>query len=132
MSRRLIIPPISLASGQPLYEQIVQGFKTEISTGRLSAGAPLPSFRRLAEELLVSMITVKRAYEDLERAGLIDRRQGLGTFVAAQGENRSREDKLSRSQQLFTQGVKEAHEAGLTSRETMDLFRSILNPPTKP
>ncbi len=80
--RRLLIPPISAAAPGALYQQIVDGLTREISEGRLPPDAPLPSFRGLAEELLVSVITVKRAYEELEREGLIYRRQGLGTFVA--------------------------------------------------
>src|SRR5262245_53139498 len=61
---RLLIAPISAAGGT-LYEQIVDSLKREISEGRLEPGAPLPSFRKLAKELLVSVITVKRAYEEL-------------------------------------------------------------------
>ncbi len=74
--------PISPAATGPLYQQIVNGFKREIGEARLSGGTPLPSFRLLAEQLLVSIITVKRAYEELERDGIIYRRQGIGTFVA--------------------------------------------------
>jgi GntR family transcriptional regulator len=126
MSDRLIIPPISPAAGGALYEQIVQGFKTEIGAGRLKAGAPLPSFRALAESLMVSVITVKRAYEELERAGIIYRRQGLGTFVAESGEKRSRQVKAERARELFIQAAREAREAGLESDEIMDLLGSIM------
>src|ERR1041385_4799275 len=93
-TRRLILPPLSAAGPGTLYQQIVDGLKREVSEGRLPPGAPLPSFRQLAEDLLVSVITVKRAYEELEREGLIFRRQGLGTFVSEQGGDRSREAKL--------------------------------------
>src|SRR5436190_18100006 len=91
--RRLTLPPISAAEPGALYQQIVDGLKREISEGRLAPGTALPSFRGLAEELLVSVITVKRAYEELERDGIIYRRQGLGTFVADKAFNRSREAK---------------------------------------
>jgi len=126
MLGRLIIPPISAASGRPLYEQIVHGFKTEISAGRLAAGSPLPSFRVLAEDLTVSVITVKRAYEELEREGIIYRKQGLGTFVAERGGDRSREVKLERSRELLAQAVKEAVEAGLGSREITELLQTVI------
>jgi GntR family transcriptional regulator len=126
MSGRLIIPPISAAAAGALYEQIIQGFKTEISAGRLVPGTALPSFRSLAEELMVSVITVKRAYEELEREGIIYRRQGLGTFVAEHGMDRSREVKESRAAELLAQAVKEAKEAGLSAREIIDLLKSIL------
>ncbi len=124
---RLLIPPISPAATGALYEQIVQGFKKEISAGRLSAGAPLPSFRALAEDLLVSVITVKRAYEELEREGIIYRKQGLGTFVAEAGGDRSREVKLETAQKLFMQGIKEAAEAGLKPAEITALFKSAIS-----
>ena len=81
-SSRMLIAPLSTAAGGPLYLQIVASLKREISEGRLEAGAALPSFRQLAEDLLVSVITVKRAYKELERDGIIYRRQGLGTFVS--------------------------------------------------
>ena len=93
--KSILLGPISPAAAGTLYQQIVDGLKREISEGRLPPGAPLPSFRQLAEDLLVSVITVKRAYEELERAGIIYRRQGLGTFVADHGGDRSREAKLA-------------------------------------
>ena len=126
MSGLLIIPPISAAAAGALYAQIVQGFKTEISAGRLKAGAPLPSFRALAEDLMVSVITVKRAYEELERAGIIYRRQGLGTFVAECGGDRSRQVKVERARELFAQAMREASEAGLGSREIVELLESVI------
>ena len=89
--KHFILGPISPAAPGTLYQQIVDGLKREVSEGRLKPGAALPSFRVLAEELLVSVITVKRAYEELERAGIIYRRQGLGTFVADHGHDRSRD-----------------------------------------
>src|SRR5579871_2821266 len=100
-SKKIILGPISPAVAGTLYQQIVNGLKREISEGRLKPGAPLPSFRQLAEDLLVSVITVKRAYEELERAGIIYRRQGLGTFVAEQGGDRSREAQLNAAQELL-------------------------------
>src|SRR5690348_17010193 len=105
MSDRLIIPPISAAASGPLYEQIIEGFKKEISAGRLPSGAALPSFRQLAEQLLVSLITVKRAYEELEKEGIIYRKQGLGTFVAEQGIDRSRAAQEAAAAESFGMGI---------------------------
>ena len=119
-STKLLIAPLSAAKG-PLYAQIIDNLKREISEGRLPAGAPLPSFRRLAEDLLVSVITVKRAYEDLERDGIIVRRQGLGTFVSERATDRSREVKTARASALFHQGAREAAEAGLSRRSIVHL-----------
>jgi GntR family transcriptional regulator len=127
VSRPLIIPPISPAAPGALYEQIVQGFKKEISAGRLEPGTPLPSFRVLAEDLLVSVITVKRAYEELEREGIIYRKQGLGTFVAEQGDHLTRKAKEERARELLQKGVTEALEAGLSPQKIAAVFKTILN-----
>ena len=74
----LRLGPLSAAVPGALYQQIVDAVKREVGAGRLAPGSALPSFRALAEELLVSVITVKRAYEELEREGIIYRRQGSG------------------------------------------------------
>jgi GntR family transcriptional regulator len=124
--KKLILGPISPAAPGTLYQQIVDGLKREISEGRLKPGLPLPSFRVLAEDLLVSLITVKRAYEELEREGIIYRRQGLGTFVAEQGDDRSREAKLNVAQELFHAAAREAAEAGLKQTEILELAQKII------
>ena len=111
------IGPISPAAPGALYQQIVNGFKREIGEGRLAGDRPLPSFRLLAEQLLVSIITVRRAYEELEREGIIYRCQGLGTFVAADGRERSRAAKRGHAEALIRLAIQEAKEAGLSSAE---------------
>lgn len=124
--RRLIIPPISAAAPGALYQQIVDGLKREVSEGRLAPGTALPSFRVLAEDLLVSVITVKRAYEELEREGIIFRRQGLGTFVAETAGERSRDAKKERARELLVEALREATEAGLGASEVVALLRTLL------
>jgi GntR family transcriptional regulator len=124
--KKFILGPISPAAPGTLYQQIVDGLKREVSEGRLKPGAPLPSFRQLAEDLLVSVITVKRAYEDLEREGIVYRRQGLGTFVADLGHDRSREAKLNTAQELFRAAAREAAEAGLKAPEILELAQKII------
>ena len=132
-STALLIGPISPAASGPLYQQIVDGFRSAISEGHLGPGSALPSFRALAEELMVSLITVKRAYEELEREGIIFRRQGLGTFVSEQGDEASREAKLKVARSLFAKGAKEASEAGLDPDKIQQLAReTIENSQTKP
>jgi GntR family transcriptional regulator len=120
-----LLGPISPAAEGTLYQQIVDRLEREVSEGRLKPGTPLPSFRKLAEDLLVSVITVKRAYEELEREGIIFRRQGVGTFVAEQGRDRSREVKLVAAKDLLRQAFREAAEAGLTAAEILDLACEI-------
>ncbi|HEY5041006.1 MAG TPA: GntR family transcriptional regulator [Verrucomicrobiae bacterium] len=124
--KKLILAPISPAAPGTLYQQIVDGLKREVSEGRLKPGVSLPSFRQLAEDLLVSVITVKRAYEELEREGIIYRRQGLGTFVADHGHDRSREAKLKVAQELFHEAASEAAEAGLKPPEILELAQKII------
>ena len=131
-SRPLILPPLSAAGPGTLYQQIVDGLKREVSEGRLRPGQPLPSFRQLAEDLLVSVITVKRAYEELEREGIIYRRQGLGTFVATAAADRSREAKTERARDLLREAAREAAEAGLDPRDLLKLFESILHNEREP
>ena len=72
---------ISNASGKPIYEQITVQIKSQILSGALTAGDALPSMRTLAKELRISVITTKRAYEDLERDGFIETVAGKGSFV---------------------------------------------------
>jgi GntR family transcriptional regulator len=130
--RKLTLPPISAAEPGTLYQQIVDGLKREVSEGRLEPGSPLPSFRSLAEELLVSVITVKRAYEELERDGIIYRRQGLGTFVSDTAFDRSREAKAQRARELLREALREATEAGLTARDVVQLLQSLVHEEREP
>jgi len=127
-----VLPPLSAAAPGTLYQQIIDGLKREVSEGRLAPGSPLPSFRGLAEELMVSVITVKRAYEELEREGIIFRRQGLGTFVADAAADRSRGAKTERARELLREAVREATEAGLTGRDVLQLLQTILHTQMEP
>jgi len=127
VSPRKLLLGISPAKPGPLYEQIVEAFKREISEGRLPPGSAVPSFRGLAEELLVGVITVKRAYEELVRDGILYSRQGLGTFVTDDAIDRSREVKKQRALDLLRQAAREAQEAGVSPREIARLLQTILN-----
>ncbi len=122
----LMIAPLSAASPKPFYEQIVDGIRREVGAGRLGPNAPLPSYRELAEDLLVSLITVKRAYEELERAGIIYRKQGVGTFVAEQGAARSRENKTEHTEALLREALREGREAGLRDEQIIETLRRLL------
>ena len=96
---------ISNASGKPIYEQITVQIKSQILSGALTAGDALPSMRTLAKELRISVITTKRAYEDLERDGFIETVAGKGSFVASKNAEFLREEALRRVEaalQLWT------------------------------
>ena len=118
---------ISPAAPGPLYQQIIEGIKKEISTGRILPGHELPSFRALAEQLLVSVITVKRAYEELEREGLIYRRQGLGTFVAENADQTGRTAQLAQAVEFLEKGIQEARQSGLSEKDVAQLVKKLLN-----
>lgn len=108
-------------------EQIDSGLKRAISERKINAGHVRPFFRQLAEVMLVSVITVKRADEELEREGINFRRQELGTFVAEGGGDRSRDAKIAQARTLLKDAAREATEAGVTSAEVRRLFRKTLN-----
>lgn len=125
-SEAWFLPPVSKAAAGPLYQQVIDGVKREIMRGRLQPGAAMPSFRALAEELMVSLITVKRAYEELEREGIIYGKQGLGTFVSENGVARSREVKYAQTESLLREAWREARETGLTTKEFRQLSEEII------
>jgi GntR family transcriptional regulator len=104
---------LSDASGVPRYRQIVDQAALLVRSGQLAAGARLPSVRELAGQLLVSLITIRRAYADLEAAGLIVRRQGQGTFVAELDETSSRSHARDDARTLLADAVSRARQLGL-------------------
>ena len=122
----LALGPVSAAVPGALYQQIVDAVKREVGAGRLAPNSVLPSFRVLAEELLVSVITVKRAYEELEREGIIYRRQGLGTFVAEAGYDRMRAGLRASAEKAFTQAIQAGREAGMSDHELLHTFKDAL------
>src|ERR1700733_8096036 len=115
--------PISAAASGPLYQQIVDGIKREVLANRLGAGAALPSYRVLAEQLMVSLITVKRAYEELEREGITYSRQGLGTFVATRGNDRTRAGRRAKARDALKSAILAGREAGMSDRELLQMLR---------
>ena len=92
---------ISNTSGVPIYEQIEEQIKSQIMTGALTAGEALPSMRVLAKELKISIITTKRAYEDLERDGFIESVTGKGSFVKAVNSDIVKENMMFEIQELL-------------------------------
>ncbi|MEK0447577.1 MAG: hypothetical protein RLZZ399_2898 [Verrucomicrobiota bacterium] len=123
-----LLPPLSLAAPGALYEQIIAGIHAALANGQLPPGAPLPSVRKLAAETCVSVITVKRAYEELERQGLIYSRPGLGSFITDAALDRSRETHRARAESLLAEARAEAEQAGLKPSEIRALFLKHLNP----
>ena len=116
---------ISNASGLPIYEQITTQIKQKILSGELAAGEALPSIRALAKDLRISVITTKRAYEELEREGLITSQTGRGSFVAPQNPALHREESLKQMEEHLQHAIDAARRGGITKdevRETLDLL----------
>ena len=116
---------ISNASPDPIYEQIVRQIKAQIISGDLAEGAPLPSIRKLAQELQISVITTKRAYEELEKEGFIDGVGGKGTFVAAQHPEFLREKKMKLVEEKLAQAVSDARMLGIGFDELTEMLRVL-------
>jgi len=123
----LAFGPISPAAPGPLYEQVVGAVKREVAAGRLKPGEALPSLRVLAADLMVSLITVKRAYEELERDGVIYSRQGLGAFVAAAGLDHVREQKAEAAEAALRAAVAAGRAAGLSDDDLRARLQIILD-----
>ena len=116
---------LSNSSDKPIYEQISSQVKTQILSGALAAGAKLPSIRALASDLGVSVITTKRAYEDLERDGFILTQQGRGSFVADQNPALLREEHLKKVEDCLQGAVDAARLGGIGYDEVAETLRLL-------
>jgi GntR family transcriptional regulator len=120
--------PIELsdATGVPYYRQIVDQVGQLIRSGRLSPGEQLPSVRELAASLLVSLITTRRAYADLEAHGLIVRRQGQGSFVAEEIEMASHEQAIRETTERILDAVRFGRRLGLSEGDLGTIFTTAI------
>ena len=116
---------LSNSSGKPIYEQIADQVKEQIMTGALSAGDALPSMRLLAKELRISVITTKRAYEELERDGFLENVPGKGCFVAPQNRELLREAQLRRVEEKLTQAIEEARRGAVSLEELKEMLTEL-------
>jgi GntR family transcriptional regulator len=116
---------ISNASSEPIYEQIGRQIKAQIISGDLGEGDGLPSIRKLAHELHISVITTKRAYEELEKEGFIDTVGGKGTFVAIQNKEMLREKKMKSIEDMMTEMVTTAEKFGITYTELQEMLHIL-------
>ncbi len=116
---------ISNAGQTPIYAQITAQIREKILTGELQAGDALPSIRLLAKELRISVITTKRAYEDLEQEGFIHTLPGKGSFVAAQNRELLREQTLKQIEELLERAVDAARMGGVTPGEVREMLELL-------
>lgn len=117
---------ISNASNQPIYEQIYTQIKNAIIAGDLAEGDALPSIRQLAKDLRISVITTKRAYEELERDGYLYTVAAKGCFVAQKNIEMIREEKLKEMEEHMREILRLAPACGMDEKEVLEQFRVLL------
>ncbi len=110
-------------SGAPIYDQIYSQIKDAIVSGQVAAGEALPSIRALAKDLRISVITTKRAYDELEREGFIDTLPGKGCFVAERSAELLREEHLRKIEGCMQEIRRLAAACGLTEGELAEMWR---------
>lgn len=116
---------ISNSGERPIYEQITVQIKNMIMSGKLKEGDPLPSMRVLAKELRISVITTKRAYEDLERDGFIVTMVGKGSFVKEADTSLVREEQLKRIEELLSKVLQIAEQSGIEKKEVEEMLNIL-------
>lgn len=116
---------ISNSNSSPIYEQITRQIKDHILQGELKAGDALPSMRVLAKELRISLITTKRAYEELERDGFIETVPGKGCFVSEKNTEFLREEQLRQVEGFLQQAADAARRCGLSLDELREMLEIL-------
>ena len=117
---------VSNSSDKPIYEQIAAQMRDAVLTGKLTEGDKLPSIRQLATDLRISVITTKRAYQELESQGFITTVQGKGCFVTGGNTELLKEEKLRRVEAALSQAVEEAAGAGITPEEFHAMLDTLM------
>ena len=113
---------ISSNTSKPIYEQITSQMKAMIMSGQLQTGDPIPSMRALAKSIHVSVISVQKAYEDLQRDGFIETTVGRGSFVAAQNKEFYQEEQQRQAEQHLEAAVDIARSSGISLKTLIDLL----------
>ncbi|MCI8484188.1 MAG: GntR family transcriptional regulator [Lachnospiraceae bacterium] len=116
---------ISNTSNLAIYEQIVHQIKDAVIAGEITAGEMLPSIRSLAKDLQISVITTKRAYEELEKEGLIYSVAGKGFYIAEQNTNMLKEKKVQILEKELEKLAAEWRKAGLAKEDMIDYIRVL-------
>lgn len=119
---------IATGSTEPIYRQLVDGVRRRVAAGQLRAGEEMPSVRELAQALAVNPMTVSKAFQMLEAAGVLERRRGLAMVIAEQAA--PREDaagRLALLQPTLQRAAAEAHQLGLTPKQALGLFERLLD-----
>lgn len=114
---------ISQTSSKPLYEQVVDEIQRLIIMGHMEPDEMLPSIRELSKDLMTSGITIRRAYQELERVGFIYTRKGKGSFVATLSEEKLEEWKMEQVREPLLESVMQAKKLNLAEEQFQDLIR---------
>lgn len=113
---------VSNSSPDPIFSQIAKQLKALIISAELKPGDALPSIRKLASELQISVITTKRAYTELEKEGYIDTVGGKGCFVAMQNKSLLKEKRMKTIEEMLNQTVMEAKKLGVEKTELQEMI----------
>lgn len=113
-------------SGEPIYQQIAEQFKSDILAGKYKQGEYLPSIRGLAKELKISVITTMKAYEQLEAEGLVTAAQGKGFYVNAQDSEMLREQHMRKVEDSLMEAMAAAEIAGMSDKELVETLETLL------
>lgn len=113
-------------SGVPIYDQIFNQIKSQIMNGSMREDEPLPSIRGLAKDLQISVITTKRAYEELEKEGFIYTMPGKGSFVSPKNMELLREENLKQIEEHIMKIQTLAAACGLTREEVLEMFHVLM------
>lgn len=116
---------LSNTSKEPIYEQIARQIKEQIIRGELQPGEALPSIRNLARELQISVITTKRAYEELEKEGFIEAVGGKGSFVSGANRELIREKRLQMLEAKLAEALRDARALGLSLAELKEMLELL-------
>lgn len=116
---------IKNGSPVPIYEQIKNSIKDEIIQGNISSGEKLPSVRSLARELSISILTVKKSYDELEKEGFIESRQGLGTFVGDFDPKLKIEEKQKKLEESLISAISIAEDIDMTKSDLIKLLEYL-------
>ncbi|HEX8031890.1 MAG TPA: GntR family transcriptional regulator [Vicinamibacterales bacterium] len=119
------LPPLNLASGTPIYVQLVERLKHSIAAGAIRPGEQLPSVRKMAEDLLINPNTVVRAYRDLESDGIVELRHGSGVFVRESVEARA--DVMRKAGPIMRGALDRLEALNLTADEIRRVMESELS-----
>ena len=122
---------ISNADSRPIYEQVTAQIKSEIISGNLAEGDALPSIRNLAKDLRISVITTKRAYDELEKEGFINTVAGKGCFVAKKNLEFIKEQNLRRIEDSIRKIIELGKPVGISKEEIFEMYDLILKEETK-